>query len=105
MKKKIAVFTNGWNDEYLDFALEGIYDTASKHNIDVFVFLDYTSYEKSKENIIGELNILNLPDLSEFDGVLLLGNTLYVAGEIADRDKGEIQVEVKLSNVKQLLKR
>ena len=82
MKKKIAVFTNGWNDEYLDFALEGIYDTASKHNIDVFVFLDYTSYEKSKENIIGELNILNLPDLSEFDGVLLLGNTLYVAGEI-----------------------
>ncbi len=30
---------------------------------------------------------------------------VYVAGEIADRDKGEIQVEVKLSNVKQLLKR
>lgn len=24
MKRKIAVFTNGWNDDYLDFALEGI---------------------------------------------------------------------------------
>lgn len=30
---------------------------------------------------------------------------VYVAGEIADREKGEIQVEVKLSKVKHLLKR
>lgn len=82
MKKKIAVFTNGWNDEYLDFVLEGIKDAASEHNMDVFVFLDYTSYDKSPENLMGELNILNLPDLKDFDGVLLLGNTLYVAGEM-----------------------
>lgn len=82
MKKKIAVFTNGWNDEYLDFVLEGIKGAAAEHNIDVFVFLDYTSYDKSRDNLIGELNILNLPDLKDFDGVLLLGNTLYVAGEM-----------------------
>lgn len=82
MKKKIAVFTNGWNDEYLDFVLEGIKNAASQYHMDVFVFLDYTSYDKSNENLVGELNILNLPDLTEFDGVLLLGNTLYVAGEI-----------------------
>ena len=30
---------------------------------------------------------------------------VYVAGEIADREKGEIQVEVKYSKVKHLLKR
>lgn len=30
---------------------------------------------------------------------------VYVAGEIADREKGEIQVEVKLSKIKELLKR
>ena len=30
---------------------------------------------------------------------------VYVAGEIADRSKGEIQVEVKYSDVKDLLKR
>ncbi|MCR5214141.1 MAG: GGDEF domain-containing protein [Eubacterium sp.] len=82
MKKKIAVFTNGWNDEYLDFALEGVRNAASKHNMDVFVFLDYTSYDKTKEHLIGELNILNLPDLNDFSGALLLGNTLCVAGEI-----------------------
>ena len=42
MKKKIAVFTNGWNDDYLDFALEGIRRRAAEDNIDVFIFLDYT---------------------------------------------------------------
>lgn len=82
MKRKIAVFTNGWNDEYLDFVLEEIKETASEHNVDVFAFLDYTSYDKTEENQLGELNILNLPDLNLFDGVLLLGNTLYVAGEM-----------------------
>lgn len=81
MKKKIAVFTNGWNDDYLDFALEGIRRRAAEDNIDVFIFLDYTSYDKSEEELTAELNILNLPDLSSFDGVLLLGNTLNNAGE------------------------
>ena len=83
MKKKIAVFTNGWNDDYLDFALEGIRRRATEDKTDVFVFLDYTSYDKTKENLIGELNILNLPNMKDFDGVLLLGNTLNNAGENA----------------------
>lgn len=83
MKKKIALFTNGWSDDYLDFALEGVRKRASEDNIDVFIFLDYTSYDKTDADIIGELNILNLPDLKSFDGVLLLGNTLNNAGENA----------------------
>jgi diguanylate cyclase (GGDEF)-like protein len=81
MKRKIAVFTNGWNDDYLDFALEGIRKRAAEGDIDVYVFLDYTSYDKPEDEIRGELNILNLPYLKEFDGVLLLGNTLNNAGE------------------------
>ena len=81
MKRKVAVFTNGWNDDYLDFALEGIRKRAEEDDIDVFVFLDYTAYDKPEDEIKGELNILNLPDLKEFDGVLLLGNTLNNAGE------------------------
>ena len=65
MKKKVAVFTNGWNDDYLDFALEGIRRRAAEDNIDVFIFLDYTSYDKAKDDITGDLNILNLPDLAD----------------------------------------
>ncbi len=81
MKRKVAVFTNGWNDDYLDFALEGIRKRAAEDNIDVFIFLDYTSYDKTRKETAGELNILNLPDFRDFDGVLLLGNTLNNAGE------------------------
>lgn len=81
MKRKIAVFTNGWNDDYLDFALEGIRRRAEEDGIDVYIFLDYTSYDRPEDEIRGELNILNLPDLKDFDGVLLLGNTLNNAGE------------------------
>ena len=81
MKKKIAVFTNGWNDDYLEFALEGIRRRAAEDNIDVFIFMDYTSYDKTEDELTGELNVLNLPSLSDFDGVLLLGNTLNNANE------------------------
>ena len=83
MKRKVAVFTNGWNDDYLDFALEGIKKRAAEDNTDIFIFLDYTSYDKTEDEITGELNILNLPRLEDFDGVLLLGNTLNNAGENA----------------------
>lgn len=81
MKKKVAVFTNGWSDDYLDFAVEGIRRRAAEDNIDVFIFLDYTAYDKTPEETKGELNILELPRLENFDGVLLLGNTLNNAGE------------------------
>ena len=81
MKKKVALFTNGWSDDYLDFALGGVCKRAAEDNVDVFVFLDYTSYDKTEVDIKGELNILNLPDLKTFDGILLFGNTLNNAGE------------------------
>ena len=81
MKKKIAIFTNGWNDDYLDFAVEGVRRRAAEDNVDVFIFLDYTSYDKTPEELEGELNILNLPRFEDFDGVLLFGNTLNNAGE------------------------
>lgn len=81
MKRKVALFTNGWNDDYLDFALEAVRRRASEDNIDLFIFMDYTSYDRSKADLTGDLNILNLPDLKDFDGVLLFGNTLNNAGE------------------------
>ncbi len=83
MKRKIALFANGWSDDYLAFALEGVKRRASEDNIDVMIFLDYTSYDKSQSYQAGELNILNLPKLDSFDGVLLFGNTLNNAGENA----------------------
>ena len=80
-KRKIALFANGWSDDYLTFAFEGVRKRASEANIDVMIFLDYTAYDGTEANEAGEVNILQLPDLSDFDGVLLLGNTLNNGGE------------------------
>ena len=82
-KRKIAIFANGWSDDYLSFAFEGARKRASEDNIDLMIFLDYTAYDATKAYEAGEINILNLPDLSDFDGVLLLGNTLNNGGENA----------------------
>lgn len=82
MKRKIAVFANGWSDEYLLIALDGIKRCATENNIDVYFFVEYSSYNRLDENVQGEVNILNLPHLEDFDGVLLMGNTLTNAGEI-----------------------
>lgn len=82
MKRKIAVFANGWSDEYLLIALQGIKKCARENDIDVYFFVEYSSYNRLDENVQGEVNILNLPNLQDFDGVLLMGNTLMNAGEI-----------------------
>ena len=82
MKRKIAAFANGWSDEYLMIALKGIQKCAQDHDIDVYLFVDYSSQDNEDENVQGEINILNLPKLTDYDGVLLMGNTLNNAGEL-----------------------
>ncbi len=82
MKRKIAVFANGWNNEYLSLCVKGIQKGAKECGVDIFLFVDYATYNDTEDNIRGELNILNLPDLRDFDGVLMLGNTLAALGEI-----------------------
>ena len=82
MKRKIAAFANGWSDEYLLVALEGIKKCAREENVDVYFFIDYSSNNRQDANVQGEVNILNLARLQDFDGVLLLGNTLNNAGEL-----------------------
>ena len=82
MKKKIALFANGWNNEYLMLSMEGIRKCAGERNADIFLFLDYAAYTDDPIEVAGEINILQLPDFHDFDGVILLGNMLTVAGEI-----------------------
>ncbi len=82
MKRKIAAFANGWSDEYLLTALKGIKQCAEEMDFDVYFFVEYTSYGRLDDNMQGEINILNLADLSDYDGVLLMGNTLTNAGEL-----------------------
>ena len=82
MKKKIAAFANGWSDEYLLVAIEGVRKCAIEYDYDVYFFIDYSSSDRNDTNIQGEVNILNLANLDDYAGVLLMGNTLTNAGEL-----------------------
>lgn len=76
--KNIAVLMTGVDSDGQAESLKGIEDYAKSHNCNVAVFLWFTgTYEKDKHNS-GEINIVNLPDLNLFDGVILFSNALHM---------------------------
>ncbi|MCR5733268.1 MAG: GGDEF domain-containing protein [Lachnospiraceae bacterium] len=76
MKKKIAVCANGWNYDTLFHALKGIKEYASKEDFDVFVFLSFAAYTHQTELVRGELNIYELMDPAEYDGLIVFSTAL-----------------------------
>lgn len=81
MKKKIAVCGNGWNNEFLEVALEGIKCCAKENNVDLFVFMNYSFSEGIEHNDIGETNIYRLLGYAQMDGIILLANTFHLQEE------------------------
>ncbi len=76
MKKKIAVFANGYNTESLKEALKGIQRFSEKADWDIFVFMCFASYGEEQAHNIGELNIYTLPHTEDFDGIIVFSNHL-----------------------------
>lgn len=73
--KRIAVFGNGWSNEFIEMVLEGIRKGASKDNVDIFVFLTYIYSSEPELQSRNKLSILDLPDPKDFDGAIMLTNT------------------------------
>ncbi len=81
MKKKIAVFGNGWSEEYLRLVLNGIQMRAADGKVDIYTFINYSSDAEEKPDNQGEKSIFLLPDLTMFDGIVLLTNTMNLPSE------------------------
>lgn len=81
MKKKVAIFANGWSNEFIELVLEGVKRRASHTNVDLYTFVNYSSGDEEKPDNIGEKSIFKLPDLTMFDGVILLANTINLSSE------------------------
>lgn len=82
MKKKIAVFTTGWCSEILSQFLTGMQDALKNDHTDLFLFLCYPIYIDTPATKQGELNIFTLPDLKDFDGIVIFGSGLNFRTEI-----------------------
>lgn len=77
-RRNIAVLMTAVDSESVADQLRGIEEYAKMHGCNLAVFLWFTgAFEKEKHNL-GEVNIVNLPDLQLFDGVIVFGNALHI---------------------------
>lgn len=105
-RKRIALFANCWSSDYVREVGRGICETAEKENADIFAFLNYSAHLSTEEERQGEFNIFLLPDLNDFDGVLLLANTFNLKEEstllhqkIKEADIPAVSLEYKLEGI------
>ena len=82
MRKRVAIFANGWGYEYLQAVVNGVYECAKKENVDIFTFVNYSTQGEAEADRKGEFNTYTLPALQDFDGVLLMANSFNNPDEI-----------------------
>ena len=83
MKKKIALFANGWNNENLDNFLKGFKSTFGEE-IDIFVFSSFSAYSMDEVNRACENSIYDLPDYSMFDAAVVYGAGMNSDAKLAE---------------------
>ena len=76
MKKKIAVYANGWSNEALSQAVAGIKKYAAQEDFDIFVFLCFANVSVHKTLMQGELNVYKLCDPADYDGIISFSNMM-----------------------------
>lgn len=106
MRRRVALFSNGWSDEYLEAVGNGVTDYAKRADIDVFAFIDFSIRGENDLKTPGEFQIFTLPDLRDFDGVLLLANTFnldreisYLQKQVTEAGIPAISLEYKLDGI------
>ena len=75
MNNRIAVFANGFSNEFIEKVVTGIQKKAAEDSVDVFVFVTYCSANDNQLQNKCQLNIFHLPDPATFDGAVMLTNT------------------------------
>jgi len=105
MKRKIAVFANGWSTEFLRMILDGIRKRAFELNIDIYLFVGYADVRGAMFSD-GESNIYRFPELSEFDGAILLPGTfnsekavIELSNRVKDAKIPAISVEYQIDGI------
>ena len=81
-RKRIAIFANGWNNEYLKEFGQGAFQCAKVTDTDLFIFTNYSTHGLNEVDNSGEFNIYLLPDLNDFDGAMFLTNSFNLDSEL-----------------------
>lgn len=92
-RRNIAVLMTAADSESQANELRGIEEYAKSHECNIAVFLWFTGAFETKKHNLGEANIVNLPDLNLFDGIIVAANALHI-------DENREMIENILADVK-----
>ena len=87
---RIAVIIEEIGQSYQSSILDGISSAAEEFGLNILAFTSFSGDMGNARHDVGEFNIFNLPDFNDFDGAILLTNTIYykpVGNIILDRIK------------------
>ncbi|WP_303835127.1 GGDEF domain-containing protein [Ruminococcus flavefaciens] len=90
MSYKIAVIIQEIGQSYQSAIISGIFAGAEKYGLNVSAFTSFSGDMNNPRHDMGEFNVFSLPDFSDFDGAILLTNTLshkVVVNDILERIK------------------
>jgi len=76
LKKKIAVYANGWSADNLSLFLRGIENFLSDKDTDLFTFLSYGFYSMAPTDEAAENMVFDIVDIDRFDGAIVFSNGL-----------------------------
>ena len=71
IKKKVAVFVNGWNAENVYRYLTGLTKFTPECSIDYYVFVCHSTYSLPETEIRSMATFFELPDLRTFDAAIM----------------------------------
>lgn len=81
-RKRVAIFGNAWSYEFVQSIMQGVIKYSRDNDVDVDTFISYTSVGSAEDEIKGESNIYRLPKLRDYDGAIIMGNTINTQQEI-----------------------
>ena len=76
MRKKIAFLAGAISFDNQNRVIGGVLRRAAEFDTDVFIFTCFVNYDESEENKVGAFQIMELPDLTTYDGVIVMKNSI-----------------------------
>lgn len=105
-KKQIAVFMCAITNPNQRKLFDGMIEAAKETDCNLYDFGNYLSNYENMKSIQGAYHVLTLPDLSEFDGVILAANTIhyppvmeYILKQIAEKKVPTVSIDNEISGM------
>lgn len=81
MNNRIAIFTSGFSNEFIQHVIGGIREKAKEDSMDIFTFVTYCTNIDSEFQNKCQLNMFHLPNPKDFDGAIMFTNTFSSTSE------------------------